>query len=194
MLPRGTGIRGSDALDASTPETEGGTIIRRQRLLLAILPPLVLGSMFATPALAIPPTTEVVTIEDFTSVDTEICDFPITFIEGGRFKITTFYDDEANPVKTILTNSNLRYMSSATANGKTLSTNYPLVIITLLEDGTRIELGLRNAYHVPGEGVVLLDAGRVILDPVTGDAVFEAGQHQFLNGSSEAFCSYFAAP
>jgi hypothetical protein len=42
--------------------------------------------------------------------------------------------------------------------------------------------------------MVLLEAGRVILDPVTGDAVFEAGQHQFLNGSSEAFCSYFAAP
>lgn len=165
--------------------------MRKRFLALALI---VLPLAFAAPALAVPPTTEVVTIENFTFVDTELCGFPVTFTENGTFKITTFYDGEGNPVKSVLTNSNERYTSSATANGKTLLTNYPLVIITSFENGTRLELGLRNAYHVPGEGVVLLDAGRVILDLATGDVFFEAGQHQFLNGSGSAFCSFFAAP
>jgi hypothetical protein len=167
-----------------------------RRLLLTFSLPALLSAacFFAAPALAVPPTTEEVTIEDFSFVDTELCGFPVTFTENGTFKVTTFYDDQGNPVESILSNSNVRYTSSATANGKTLVTNYPLVIITSFEDGTRLELGLRNAYSVPGEGVVLLDAGRIVIDLVTGEVQFEAGQHQFLEGDAEAFCSFFADP
>lgn len=167
-----------------------------RRLLLTISLPalLAVALAFAAPAVAVPPTTEVVTIENFTFVDTALCGFPVTFTENGSFKVTTFYDNEGNPVRSILTNFNERYTSSATANGKTLVTNYPLVIITSFEDGTRLELGLRNAYTVPGGGVVLLDAGCVVIDLVTGEAVFEAGQHQFLEGDADAFCGFFADP
>jgi hypothetical protein len=59
-------------------------------------------------ALAVPPTTEQVTIEDFSFVDTELCGFPVTFTEDGTFKVTTFYDDQGNPIKSILSNSNVR--------------------------------------------------------------------------------------
>ena len=96
-------------------------------------------------------------------------------------------------MRTILTNFKDRYTATATANGKTLSTNYPLAVITYGED-LRLELGLRNAYRVPGAGVVLLDAGRVVIDLATDDVLFEAGQHQFLEGDADAFCSYFADP
>ena len=58
----------------------------------------------------------------------------------------------------------------------------------------KVEMGLRNAYRVPGAGVVLLDAGRVVIDLATDDVLFEAGQHQFLEGDADAFCSYFAGP
>jgi hypothetical protein len=75
-----------------------------------------------------------------------------------------------------------------------LVTNYPLVISTSFQDGARLELGLRNTYSVPGEGVVLLDAGRIVIDLVTGEVLFEAGQHEFLEGDAEAFCSFFADP
>lgn len=44
--------------------------------------------------------------------------------------LPTFYDAEENPVRTILTNFKDRYTATATANGKTLSTNYPLAVIT----------------------------------------------------------------
>ena len=94
----------------------------------------------------------------------------------GPSKPRPSYDGEGNTVKSILTNYGVRYRSTATANGKTLSTNYPLVFITYTDADIRV--GLRNAYHVPREGVVLLDAGRLILDPATGEATFEAGQHE----------------
>jgi hypothetical protein len=129
---------------------------------------------------------------DSVTVDSDICadfGFDVTFVENGTFKTTTFYDSEGNVVKSILSNFDVRYTSTATANGKTLSTNYPLVFITYTDADIRV--GLRNAYHVPGEGVVLLDAGRLILDPATGEVTFEAGQHEIVEGSVDAFCGYF---
>jgi hypothetical protein len=152
----------------------------------------VLPLVLATAALAGPPTTEVTVIVDSVTVDGDICEdfgFDVTFVENGIFKTKTYYDSEGNVVKTILTNSNVRYVSTASANGKTLLTNYPLVFITYSDADIRV--GLRNAYHVPGAGVVLLDAGRLILDVETGEASFEAGQHELLNGSVDAFCGYF---
>jgi hypothetical protein len=38
--------------------------------------------------------------------------------------------------------------------------------------------------------MVLLDAGRLVLD-ANSNVVFEAGQHELLNGSVDAFCGYF---
>jgi hypothetical protein len=175
--------------------------MRTRRLLLgSLLGSVLLPLAFAIPALAVPPTTEVTEVElgDFAFVDEELCGFPIMFDESGTFKVKTFYDREGNRVRTTVSNFNDRYTATATANGKTLATNYPLVIITSIdendEEDLRIELGLRNAYRVPGAGVVLLDAGRVIIDQATDEVLVEAGQHQFLNGDADAFCDYFAGP
>ena len=153
---------------------------------------IVLPLSFAAAAPAAPPTNEVTVIVDNVAEDTEICadfGFSVIFVENGTFKTRTFYDREGNIVKTILSNFNVRYTSTASANGKTLSTNYPLVFITRGDDAD-IRVGLRNAYHVPGAGTVLLDAGRLIFD-ANGDLVFEAGQHEIQNGSVDAFCGYF---
>jgi hypothetical protein len=161
---------------------------RRFFALTLVVLPLVLASA----ALAVPPTNEVTTVVNSVTVDEDICadfGFDVTFVENGTFKTRTFYDREGNEVQTILSNFDVRFTSTATANGKTLSTNYPLVFIT--RDGADIRVGLRNAYHVPRGGVVLLDAGHLILDG-DGNVVFEAGQHDLLNGSVDAFCGYFA--
>src|SRR5918996_4435616 len=74
------GIRGSDC----SRHPKGETVLKRALILSFVVLPLV----FAAPTLAVPPTTEVVTIEDFTSVDTELCGFPITFTESGTFMVT----------------------------------------------------------------------------------------------------------
>ena len=138
----------------------------RKFVLSSVLLPLV----FAAPALAVPPTTEVTVVElgDFAAENTELCGFTIFFDESGSFKVKTFYDAQGNPIRTILTNFKDRYTATATANGKTLSTNYPLAVIEYGED-LRVEMGLRNAYRVPGAGVVLLDAGAwsLISQPTT---------------------------
>ena len=99
----------------------------RKFVLSSVLLPLV----FAAPALAVPPTTEVTVVElgDFAAENTELCGFTIFFDESGSFKVKTFYDAQGNPVRTILTNFKDRYTATATANGKTLSTNYPLAVI-----------------------------------------------------------------
>lgn len=161
--------------------------MRRPALVLLML---VLSLAFAAPVLAARPTTEVVT-EDATSVDTDPCGFPITFHDSGTYKITTFYDKAGNPVKSILTNYNERFVETATANGKTLLANYPTVFITALPSEAYVQLGLRANYTVPGAGVIALDAGRVSFDS-SGEVLFEAGPHDILNGSFEAFCDYFA--
>ena len=160
--------------------------MRRWFLVLALV---FLPLVFGAAALAAPPTTEVDVVVNDVTVDSDICEFDVTFVENGTFKTKTYYDREGNEVKTILTNSNVRFTSTASANGKTLSTNYPLVFIT--RGDADIRVGLRNAYHVPGAGVVLLDAGHLILDINTGDVIFEAGQHDLLNGSVDDFCGYF---
>ena len=145
-------------------------------------------------ALAAAPTSEVIVVEDFEYVDEELCAFPVTFVDRGTFKLTTFYDRAGNAVKAVATNHRVRYTVSATANLRTLTTNAPAVVIETFEQGTELVLGLHNAYHVPGAGVVLLDAGRVLIDLQTGEALFEGGPHQLFAGDADAFCSFFADP
>lgn len=161
--------------------------VRMMSVLVALV--MLLSFASVSPALAAAPTTEVIVIDNISSVDTALCGFPITFTQNGTFKVTTYYDKQGNPVKSILTNYNVRYTETATANGKTLLTNFPAVYITSFPSGAYVQLGLRAAYTVPGAGVVLFDAGRISFDP-SGAVLFEAGQHQLLDGSLSAFCSY----
>ena len=81
-----------------------------------------------SPALAAAPTTEVTVVVDFTHTETALCGFPIVYTENGTFKVKTYYDSAGNPVKLILTNMS-RYTETATANGKTLTTNWPAAFI-----------------------------------------------------------------
>jgi hypothetical protein len=167
-----------------------------RRLLLTVSASslLALALAFATPALAAAPTSEIIVVTDFQYVDEALCGFPVTFVDNGTFNLTTFYDDAGNPIKSVATNYQARYTVSATANGKTLTTNAPAVVVESFEQGIELVLGLHNAYHVPGEGVILLDAGRVLIDLQTGEALSEAGPHQLLAGDAHAFCGFFADP
>jgi hypothetical protein len=141
-------------------------------------------------ALAAPPTTEVTVVVDFTYTDSTLCGFPIVYTENGTFEVKTYYDGAGNPIKLILTNMS-RYTETATANGKTLTTNWPAAVYYSLENNTAAVVGLRAGYHVPGAGVVLLETGRVVFDLATGDVLFTAGEHQLVDSSAPAFCNYF---
>ncbi len=170
-------------------DPKGSNLMPKRLLALALI---VLPLAFAAAALAAPPTNEVTVVVDAVADDTEICaDFglPSSSSRTARSRpgpSTTAKGTSSRPSSATSTRDSL---STASANGKTLSTNYPLVFITRGDDAD-IRVGLRNAYHVPGAGVVLLDAGHLIFD-ANGDLVFEAGQHDLLNGSVDAFCGYF---
>ena len=153
---------------------------------------MLLSFVNVSPALAEQPSTNVTVVVDFTHTETALCGFPIVYTENGTFKEKTYYDGEGNPIKLILTNMS-RYTETATANGKTLTTTWPSGFIVSFVNNTAAQFGLRAAYHVPGEGVVLLESGRVVFDLTTGDVLFTAGQHQLLDGSADTFCSYFGS-
>ena len=147
------------------------------------------------PARAVEPTRLVVSVDHLTSTD-ELCGFPITHVENGTGKITTFFDQDGNPVKAIGTDMG-RFTITASANGKTLVSNEPTVLIFDFEANTLSQLGLVAAFHVPGRGVILLAAGRLVVVPSGGpptpaDVIAIAGPHQPIEGDVDAYCDYFA--
>lgn len=162
--------------------------MRRLGLVLVFLP-----LLLATPAQAAAPTRVVTTQIDLTFVDSAICGFPITFVENGTYKTTTYYDRQRTALRSVITNQR-RYVATASANGKTLLTNYPQVIRTTFASNTRTEMGLSIAYHVPGQGLILINTGKLVLDRATGDVTFSAGPHDVVEGNVSAFCAYFAGP
>jgi len=154
-----------------------------------------LGLALATPAMAAEPTTFVFTVDNFTWTD-DLCGFPITHVENGTGKVTVFFDEQGNPVKSIDTDMS-RFTITASANGKTLVSNEPTVLILDLEANRLAELGLIASFHVPGQGVILLAAGRLVVvptgaPPTPADVLAVDGPHQPIEGDVAAYCDYFS--
>jgi len=141
------------------------------------------------------PSMFVFTVDHFTTTD-GLCGFPITHVENGTGKVTVFFDQQGNPTKAISTDMG-HFTITASANGKTLISNEPTVQIVNFVANTVAQLGLIVAFHVPGEGVILLAAGRLVVVP-TGvpptpvDVIAIDGPHQPIEGDVAAYCSYFA--
>jgi len=119
--------------------------------------------------------------DDFHSVFRHWCDFPVKFTAVGAFKRTDFYDDAGTLYKTTLRPGHGLYVYGLSANGTTLQaiSGYS-AILTYNSDGqiaTYTETGQVFTFTVPGGGVVLLRAGRLVLDWDTGDVLSQTGPH-----------------
>ena len=150
---------------------------------------------FTVPASAAEPTTFVFTVHNFTWTE-DLCGFPITHVENGTGKVTVFFDQQGNPVKSIGTDMS-RFTITASANGKTLVSNEPTVLILDFEANTLAQLGLIAAFHVPGQGVILLAAGRLVVvptgaPPTPADVLAVDGPNQPIEGDVAAYCNYFS--
>ena len=160
---------------------------------LALCASLVVGLSLAViaPAAAVPP--EKVVIEDIhiEQVDSTSCDFPFLEVFDGRVTITTFFDDQGNPVRIKF---HLPFHGTLTneATGESVSADQVLQLTVDLEEGAESDVGLRFRVVFPELGVVLLDAGKVVFDE-DGNVVFEAGPHQIVNEDFAEFCAAFAA-
>lgn len=67
----------------------------------------------------------------------------------------------------------------ASTTGNTASANVSYIESTDLLSGTTTYTGLPLQVHLPGDGILLIDAGRLAID-MDGNVVFIAGPHPYL--------------
>jgi hypothetical protein len=164
--------------------------------LCAVIGAAAIALALAASARAVEPATIVFTVDNFTWTD-DLCGFPIAHVENGTGKVTVFFDQQGNATKVVNTDMG-RFAITASANGKTLVSNEPTVLILDFEANTLAQLGLIAAFHVPGGGVILLAAGRLVVvptgsPPTPADVIAIDGPHQPIEGDVAAYCSYFAS-
>jgi len=162
--------------------------------LCAVIGVAAIALALAASARAVEPATFVFTVDNFNWTD-DLCGFPITHVENGTGKVTVFFDQD-DPAKAISTDMG-RFTITASANGKTLVSNEPTVLILDFQANTLAQLGLIAAFHAPGEGVILLAAGRLVVvptgaAPTPADVLAIDGPHQPIEGDVAAYCNYFA--
>ena len=140
-------------------------------------------------------TTKITWTYDDYRFHTDACGFRVVFHQFGPYKAADQYDADGTLYRTIITSGGGRYEVTATANGVQLRTRSSYqIIVTYNEDGsvaTSREDGLHFGFTVPGEGVVLLETGRIDFDADTGKIRFETGLHMFREGDFDAFCQAF---
>src|SRR5215472_7587331 len=98
-------------------------------------------------------------VEVFTGADSP-CPFDVTFTGTGTVTMTTFYDKVGTPVRQSVHGALTHTISSAF---HILASNGPAPVHIDLATGQMVITGKEVAFHVPGDGIVLGQAGRLVL-------------------------------
>ena len=136
-------------------------MIKRIAILGALMASAVIV-MFPLSAAAQPPTSVPVQVNDvevFTGADSP-CPFDITFTGTGVVTATTYYDNTGAPTRQSVHGALVHTIFSA---WRTLVSNGPAPVHLDLGTGQMIVTGKEVAFHVPGDGIVFGQAGRLIL-------------------------------
>jgi hypothetical protein len=172
--------------------------MRRLALLVTIV---ALPLALTATAVANTTQTQVVTIHDtFDFGDaTDACGFPVHVRIDGSFKVTDYFDNSGTLLKEIVNNFGGPFTLTAInpANGKSTTTQSQTVVAinTFNPDGSFASTrnnGLIYNFVVPGLGTILQMTGRLVFS--NDELVFEAGQQDFVDGNTAAFCDYLADP
>jgi len=126
--------------------------------------PVLLLAALAVPAVASATAPSVVTlpVDDsivFAGADSP-CGFDITFTSTGTVKVTTFFDNEGNPVRQTIHGSLTHTFFSA---WHTLVSKGPAPVHIDLASGQMVDTGMEYRFHLPGDGVIFGQAGRLTL-------------------------------
>jgi len=108
------------------------------------------------------PTVELMPVNDvevLTGADSP-CPFDVTFTGTGTVAVTTFYDNQGNPIRQTAHGSLTHTIFSA---WHTLVSSGPAPVHIDLTTGEMVDTGLEVAFHVPGDGIVLGQSGRLTL-------------------------------
>jgi hypothetical protein len=144
-------------------------------------------------AFAIPPT--MVELDPDTGDEVLVnCDgFDIRDAFIVRGTQTTFYDRSGDAVRDRFHFRYVdRFYNSETGKEYTATTANTIDFVDV-RSGQLDAMGLEYHLTVPGVGVVILDAGKLI-ETADGEVVFESGKHQILgsNPDTEKFCEALA--
>jgi len=157
--------------------------MRRLALLLTVaLAPLALAGV----ALADAPTKATVSSGPETFVVPDLCSFPITITDTRTVTTISFENGDVQ--------RHVRIDSTLSANGKTVSENDSInVYIDASAPSVRTIVGAFTRISVPGAGILVLEAGRIVFDLATGAILFEAGSHELtFHGDTAALCAYLS--
>lgn len=130
------------------------------------------------------------TVEKFHNEDTFVADCGTYLLEGSfveDVRATTFFDKTGTPIKVEF---HFNYVGTLKnlSSGRTFRDPGHYKVVLDLRNGTQSAIGMIFAITVPGEGVVVLDAGKVVFDS-DFNIIFEAGPHQFLHDGPARVCA-----
>jgi hypothetical protein len=105
-------------------------------------------------------------------------------------QITTFFDSAGNPDYARVHEQVQDFFYNSKTGEGFAETNTVNVVLDLQSPAGK-EAGLTYHVTVPGEGVVLLEAGRLVVDEA-GNLVLEAAPHQLLHEDTDKLCDALA--
>jgi hypothetical protein len=134
---------------------------------------LIAGAVSVPAASARPPQHLPPRIESGSFVDTQTCGFPITFVFRSKITDTIYFDKSGTPVRERF---HVQQPSLDTAKGTTLRENDVFSDVINYRTGREWLVGATFKITAPGDGHVLLQAGRAVFD-LEGNPLFVAGPH-----------------
>ena len=102
-------------------------------------------------------------------------------------RVTTFFDNAGNAIQAQI-HVNFNGVITNSVTGRTVRDPGHYTLTIDLQEGTSTYTGLVFAITVPGEGIAVLDAGKVVFD-AEGNVIFVGGPHQFLEEGPALICA-----
>lgn len=99
----------------------------------------------------------------------------------------TFFNSSDTPIEMVI---HVHFVGTLTnsVTGKSLSDDGNRIITFDLLNNTLTDTGLNLKVVVPGQGIVVIDAGRIVID-AAGNITAEAGPHDLFNNTLQPLCS-----
>ena len=160
------------------------------RLTRYYVAPLILGA--ALPAIAVPPQSEQLVDVGLGALPTIDCgSFLLTYqMDAEKARITTYFDQTGTA-----TQMRIRWVIHGTLthslSGLTLRDQSTLNITADLSTNEQTIAGVGFHYAIPGEGLIWLDVGKLIVSP-DGSILFQSGQHDASEGF-DSLCEALSA-
>lgn len=154
------------------------------RRFLPALFALIMVVLTIAPAFAIQPVTE--TFEDtITNSVLASCDgFDIIENATTTLRLTTFFNQAGDPSR-VQTRFTYQGTFTNSSTGKSITdAPDPQLYVFDVTTGELTTAGLIISVNVPGEGVVLLDAGKMVFD-ANGNVTFQSGPHHLYGDQFE---------